>query len=132
MPPHEDEVVIQTEDFNEDCRRHRFPKEEVETVRTLLLVNPELGRAIDFAASERTRIKCGQLRVLYRSFCRNGEWVRAAILYVHVKGRAPLFLLRLEIDDARRTRGPFDDPNCWPHWAELVGELVEILMRHVV
>jgi hypothetical protein len=133
MGPHDDGgMVISTEDFREDCRRHGFPDEEVETVRALLLVNPELGDSIKFAAAERTKIKCGHLRVLHRPFCRNGAWVRAAVLYVYVKDMAPLFLLRLEIDDARGARGPFGNPNSWPHWAELIGELVEIIMRHVV
>jgi hypothetical protein len=52
-------------------------------------------------------------------------------LYAFVHTEFPLFLLRLEIDDARDHRGPFNNPQSWSQWAEVLGELIELALRAV-
>lgn len=120
------EYVIATPEFEKDCAQHQVPLEDLETVRTMLMLNPEYGASIKFAASREGRLACAQLRVMPWAYPRNGDLAKGNILYVYITQDFPIFLLRFEIDDGRGLHGPFVDPLSWPKWAERIGELIEL------
>jgi len=128
----ETERIIETSTFRDDCETHSFQKQEVADVKTILALNPECGRKISFVTNQDVRLKCSDLRVLEWPYTRRGILSKAHILYVYIGKGLPIFLLRLDIDDVRGRGGPFNQPQCWPHWAEILGELTEIILRHVV
>jgi hypothetical protein len=131
MMPQDDSHVTETPVFLEDCSIHSFPEEDKRCVKTALALNPEYGRKINFIKQKNIKMECAELRIMNWTYIRNGKIVKANILYIYVPQILPIYLLRLDIDDARDRAGPFDNPQSWPHWAEIVGELTEIILRHV-
>lgn len=116
--------------FRTDCERHFFLEEEKQAVKTVLVLNPEYGRKIAVVRGpEGPKFNCEHLRVMEWAYSRNRRLEKAHILYAFVGDAFPIFLLRLEIDDARDNEPPFSNPLMWSRWAEALGELAEIALR---
>jgi hypothetical protein len=127
-----DDQVIDTPMFCSDCRSHFFSDEERQAVRTVLAVNRRYGREIVLVRGRRgPKFDCAYLRVMEWAYSRNGRLVQAYILYAHVGDEFPVLLLRLEVNDARGKDAPFNNPVMWSRWAEVLGELIEIVLRAV-
>jgi hypothetical protein len=127
MAPEDD--IVCTPVFTSDCAKHGLPGDEVRSIKTVLLLNPEYGKRIEFAKAGRRRLPCGDLRTFEWAFNRNGALVKGHVLYLFTTFDFPMFLLRLEVDDGKLPPGPFVDPIDWPRWIDRIIEIAELAAK---
>lgn len=127
----DDDLVLETETFKDDCTQNSFPEAEVEALKQGLLKGSLPSEQIRFVKSGRLRVKCPCLYSV--------PWLYGVqelklfhVLYAAVEPDVmPIVLLRLT---PATGHGPLDmlkEPEHFQHFVELVRELGEELLRQL-